>query len=110
MPANGGQGITKGSFFFDVPTVLADRQVSWVEHLCHDGHQAKETKETRRGTFDGTIRPLTLGFKAEESTQFFEGDFDIPAQREPDDNLFSRNVRIGAKESSGFEAIFWAAH
>ena len=79
MPADSSQGVTKGSFFFDVPAVLADRQTSWVKHLCHDGHQTEDTKEARRGTFNGTIRPLALGFKAEESAEFFESDFDIPA-------------------------------
>ena len=110
VPADSSQSITKGSLIFDVPTGLANRQFSWKKHLGHDGHQAEDAKEARRGAFDGPVRPLALGFEAEESAQFFKGDFDIPAPCEPDDDLLGRNMCIGAEESGRFEAIFWTAH
>jgi len=110
MSADGGQSVTKGGFILDVPTGLAYRQISWVKQLGHDCHQAEDAKETRRGSFDGAVRPLALGFEAEESTQFFKRDFDVPTQSETDDDLPSRNVCIGAEESGGIEAVFWTAH
>ncbi len=110
MPANSCQSIAKSSFFLYVPTGLTYRQFSWEKQLGHDRHQAENAKETGRGAFDSPIRPLALGFEAEESAQFFESDFDIPAPSKPDNDLLGRNVRIGAEEGGRFEAFLWTTH
>ncbi|MBN1449431.1 MAG: hypothetical protein JW963_00300 [Anaerolineales bacterium] len=109
-PADSSQSIAKSSIILDIPTGLAYRQFNWVKHISHDRHQTEDAKETRRGALDGAVGPLALGFEAEESAQFFEGDFDISAQSEADDDLSDRNMRIRAEESGRVETVFWTAY
>ena len=90
MPANGRQGIAKGGLALDVPAVVAYRQLVGEKQLGEDGHQAEETKKTRRSTLDSPVGPLALGLEPEKGTQFFKGHFDIPAPGSPQDDLLSR--------------------
>lgn len=64
--------------------------------MQNPGHQpdyAEKAEQAGRGSLDGFVGPLALGFpvpgrcKAKMSPQFLEGDFDVPAGDESGDNL-----------------------
>ena len=47
----------------------------------------KQAQKERRGTSNRLVRPLALGFNAQMSTNFFKGDFKLPALHKPFSNL-----------------------
>ena len=109
MVAHSRQSVAESSFIFLVPTGLTHWQIVWVKPLGDEDHDAEEAEESRGGALDGPVRPLTLGFEAEASAQFFKGDLNIPTQTEPDDDLLGGSLSIGAEEGGRFEAVFKTA-
>ena len=87
VTADSGQGITEGSFLFGIPTGLSEWERVRVQYHCHQHDQAENTKQARGGALNGLVRPLALGFEAQMSPHFFEGDFDVPTSNEPRDDL-----------------------
>jgi len=79
---------------------LASRLGKIVRPECDDGEHAEQD---RRGAQDCLIGPLALGFDAEMSAGFLEGDFDLPTADEPGKDVARTGVKIGCQKGLRLE-------
>lgn len=83
-----GQGIDESRQRLRIPGSRVRGQFALTDPLVGgEGHQGKQTQESRRAAGDGEVAPLALGFDAQVSPGFVEGDFELPAQDKPRDDL-----------------------
>ncbi len=88
MASHGGQRVTEGRLRFAVPRIACNRQArmtaQWHGQQRHNG---KQRQQARCGARNGPVRPPMLGLNAQVSARFLKGDLDLPALREPADDL-----------------------
>src|SRR6266542_6561015 len=73
-------------------------------------HQGEQSKQDRAGASNGAIRPLTLRYKAEVSTNLLEGDLDTPTENKPRKDLFGRTVQPSTQQGDRIKALFRIAN
>ena len=79
-----GDSIAEGWRHFFVPCSSSGAEAFGLCNVMGpEGYQGVEAEQRRRGSQDGFIRPLSLGFDAEMGSGFLEGDFDLPSADEP---------------------------
>lgn len=109
MVADGCQNVAECGFVFGIPLCLANWQAVWIKHFGHDD-QAEDAEQAGCGTFNGSVRPLTLGLETEICSQFFKSDFDVPASDHPGQDVLCTDCDVRAEEGRWLEAILWTAH
>ncbi len=84
-----------------IPSSLRDRNVPiWMKRLSKESHQAVEAKEHRRHALDGAIRPLALGFDAQQCPTFLKVTSKL--QRFMKSLMICSAVWVGSVEKSAF--------
>ena len=68
------------------------------------GGPGEETQQDGRGAGDGQVGPLTLGFHAQMGSHLLKGDFQLPAQDKPLQDLGRVCRWVGAEQAWGWKA------
>ena len=62
----------------------------FLQGVGGQGGPGEETQQDGRGAGDGQVRPLALGLHAQMGPDLMEGDFQLPAQDKPFQDLVPR--------------------
>ena len=74
-----------------------------------ESHEQKEPQESRCGAEDGRLRPLALRLDPQVFAHRMKGDFHLPAQDKPGQDLERRRLQIGTEQGLGREFASWIA-
>src|SRR5512144_1524624 len=82
--ADPGQRVAEGRLVSGIPGAHSYRySPPDLKPIGDERHYREQPHQYRRGASNGFVRPLPLGFDAEMRTDFFTGDFPLPALHEP---------------------------
>src|SRR5262245_16999265 len=89
MVADERQGIHEGWLGFVVPggSTTRERRPSAEEVIGEERHEGEQTEECWGGAGNCSVGPLPLRLDPKMSADLAEGDLELPAQREPADDL-----------------------
>ena len=75
-----------------------------AEAAGKQGHDGEQAEQAGRGASDGLVGPLPLGLDTEVVADFSEGDLQLPALREPAEDLQRLLRQVGAEQGLRVEA------
>src|SRR6266566_7172364 len=75
-----------------------------------EGDYGEQAEQNRCSSNDCFIGPLALGFDAEMSSNFLEGDFDLPTANEPSEDVARIGVEVSCQEGLRLELAGWVTH
>src|SRR6266436_2518572 len=105
--AHGGDGVAEGEDCFWIPSDGSRFELSrFGEVVCPERDDGEQSEQSRSGAKDRLVGPLALGFDAEMSAHFLEGDFDLPETDEPREYVTRMSVEIGCQECLRIEFAF----
>src|SRR6266704_4316156 len=97
--AHGRDGVAEGEDCFWIPSGGSRFELSrFGEVVCPERDDGEQSEQNRSGAKDRLVGPLALGFDAEMSAHFLEGDFDLPTTDEPSEDVARMRDESGGKE------------
>src|SRR3954471_13138922 len=106
LAPNRGERVGEGGPLLAIPGGGRDLQAGVAaEAVGKQGHDGEQAEQAGRGTGDGLVRPLPLGLDAEVVADLSEGDLQLPALREPADDLQRLLCQVGAEQGLWVEAL-----
>ena len=106
-----GQRIAERRPMFDVPGAGPHRHpLECPKPMGDERHEREQSHQHRRGSGNGSVRPLPLGLDAEMRADFLEGDFHLPTLNEPCEDGLRCRLRVGIEKRLRFEATPGIVH
>ena len=102
--AHQGKRIGKGGERFRIPGGSTDSALMMGQQvMSQEGNQGKQAQQDGRGTNDGLVRPLPLGFDAQMLAHMAKGGFHLPTLHKEGQDLLRRERHIGRQQGLGVE-------
>src|SRR3954463_13622123 len=99
LAPNRGEGVSEGGPLLAVPGGRCNAQASvTAEVVGQQGHDGEQAEQAGRGAGDGLVGPLPLGLDTEVVADLSERDLQLPALREPAEDLQRLSRRVGAEQ------------
>ncbi len=102
MPTHQGDGIQESRRRLVAPSGGAlGYGMIFLQSMGGQSASGEEARQDGRGAGDGQAGPLALGFHARMGASFLEGDFELPTQHKPLEDLGRVRRRAGAEQGLG---------
>ena len=104
MASHQGNGVHEGRRRLVIPSGLAlGHRVSFLQRVGGQGDPGEDSQQDGRGAGDGQVGPLALGFQAQVGPHLLKGNFQLPAQDKPFQDLGRVRRGVGAQQGLGGE-------
>lgn len=111
MLTNEGQRVRKSGQDFGITGGVSDRKGLLAQQLMSKkGDERKESKQSRSGTQNGQVRPLTLRLYGLDGFNLMKGHFDWPTHDKPSQDLKRVSVLIRTQHCLRGKFALWIAN